>query len=107
MPYLIATHSMPADPHPGHRHSGIKAATTRRAVATLEEARAIARETVPRVFSPFIPASGCTIGPLPDGTVIEVEPTTWYKLAEAVGMASNPFNTEILDAYNARGQSCA
>jgi hypothetical protein len=62
----------------------------RRAVATLEE-----REVTPKLREMLphehparliaiaaeiarMPESGGTIGPLPDGTVIEVEQTTWW-----------------------------
>jgi hypothetical protein len=59
---------------------------SRRAVATLEEARSVCRGTVhethvngapvdePWVQTDALRESGGTVGPLPDGTVIKVEP---------------------------------
>jgi hypothetical protein len=95
-----------------------------RAVATLEEARdcaalvglgamandppdsALLRQTIML----RITEQGGTIGPLPDGTVIEVEPTTWEALDDATGAPHHRFypldesarHAEIIDAYNAR-----
>jgi hypothetical protein len=100
----------------------------RRAVATLEE-----REVTPKLREMLphehparliaiaaeiarMPESGGTIGPLPDGTMIEVEQTNWLRLAEAAGIeeahayslaeaataGAEDAQREILDAYNAR-----
>jgi hypothetical protein len=44
-----------------------------------------------------VPESGGTVGPLPDGTVIEVERVTWGQLAYRAFEKQ-----EILDAYKAR-----
>lgn len=58
-----------------------------------------------------ITESGGTVGPLPDGTVIEVEPTTWKALTPDPGWGFTVARAEagdakaqqaILDAYNAR-----
>ena len=51
-----------------------------------------------------LPGAGGTIGPLPDGTVIEVERIGWDDLSRALGW--NPDlalhrKAEIIDAYNA------
>jgi len=74
MPYIIKTVSPP--PAPNYSHSGN--VITRRAVATLDE-------TIRRVEdiaadhgsdidpSKFVGSEGGTVGPLPDGTMIEVK----------------------------------
>lgn len=53
-----------------------------------------------------LPASGGTIGPLPDGTVINVEPTTWSNLIHALisdgDITTRWTRPEILAAYNAK-----
>jgi hypothetical protein len=53
-----------------------------------------------------VPESGGTIGPLPDGTVIEVTPQTWGQLSQAAGpQYRNRYamsNVAILDAFNKR-----
>lgn len=105
---------------------------SRVAVATLEEARGKVCETLlsyPNRTSPAwdalftdaltIPESGGTIT-LPDGTVIEVEQTTWLALSEAVRDRSVPeiaylvmkaeqgspeAQQRILDAFTASGQA--
>lgn len=68
---------------------------TRRAVATLDEAREAARESVNAIDvglfreceqAELLPEHGGTIGPLPDGTVIEVEPATYEALIAALGI---------------------
>jgi hypothetical protein len=82
MPYIITTRE------------------TRRAVATLDEARgAVWRiitdadiddrpgtrrtwATVEREKAMALPAAGGTVGPLPDGTVIEVEWVDWFDVAK-------------------------
>ena len=101
---------------------------SRRAVATLEEARQIvldflefdiAAEQVDADmmdaqyrYAEALPESGGTVGPLPDGTVIEVERVSWHDLthhAPNVGRFWLPATggdeasrTAILDAFNAR-----
>jgi hypothetical protein len=96
----------------------------RRAVATLEE-----REVTPKLREMLphehparliaiaaeiarMPESGGTIGPLPDGTVIEVEQTTWWVLWEFTDLDASVLQAakagdekaqqQNLDAYNAR-----
>jgi hypothetical protein len=94
---------------------------SRRAVATLEEARdfiySLCAETDvddERIADDIdrLPESGGTVGPLPDGTVIEVEQVTWHELTHRttnVGRYWLPADhghtdaqAAILDAYNAR-----
>jgi hypothetical protein len=100
---------------------------SRRAVATLEGAN----EAVHRIahdlpgkwqittlakYTP-LPESGGTVGPLPNGTVIEVEQVGWSELARLAGRTrytvppDEPVDPDglsrkgwqvILDAYNAR-----
>lgn len=95
MPYIITTR--PAADPPNEQH-GVKAEVlSRRPVATLDDAQwavmlTIAQQnweaeggTGPAAATPAerdqadeaIGPDGGTIGPLPDGTVIEVELTTW------------------------------
>jgi hypothetical protein len=106
---------------------GNRTPVSRRAVATLKEAEAICDSRIEQQRDSFdlpgmadafeqvedvMEESGGTVGPLPDGTVIEVEPTTWLAIAETVGMtwwstATTPEATRrreqaVLDAYNAR-----
>lgn len=49
--------------------------------------------------------SGGTVGPLPDGTIIDVEQVGWHELgrrAEIKFSGPNPSCAEFIDAYNAR-----
>jgi len=123
MPYTITTwHNEDAVPIPVIP----KPKDTRRAVATLEEARAAVNNALyriegemddPRPLAGFyaqadtLPESGGTIGPLPDGTVIEVRRRSWRDLspycrfhpdAEIGDDPIDPTPAEIIDAYNAR-----
>lgn len=92
------------------------------AVATLEEARLVAAEiTLPYALAVqppadkayaaacgAIPESGGTIGPLPDGTVIEAESVIWTELADRADCFPVPWSHErILAAYNARRSGTA
>lgn len=92
MPFIVTTKRPLMDPP--LRSDGFEVAS-RRAVATLEEARDAIRKfmedrfTYGRRYFPDADAlidSGGTVGPLPDGTVIEVKPSTWLQLAIAAGM---------------------
>jgi hypothetical protein len=87
----------------------------RRAVATLEKARDTIREQTGYFYDGKLPESGGTVGPLPDGTEIEVERMTWFALAAVassvritVQMADRAAKGDvadqrrICDAYNAR-----
>ena len=89
MPYIITTTTKPAGSPPGSKLVRI----SRRAVATLDEARAVAEQINE------LPASGGTIGPLPDGTIIEVRRVGIATLASIVPAGSSISN--VVDAYNA------
>lgn len=95
MPYIVTTTER-GPVEPGIDWSNLTS-VSRRAVATLEEAKQ--RATAP-VFAHFrahgpaqplynaieaLPEHGGTIGPLPDGTVIEVEPVPWEAVAKRAG----------------------
>lgn len=84
---------------------------SRRAVATLDEARAVIRDHVVNAgvahgtTADPITNSGGTVGPLPDGTVIEVRPVAVDELAGAVFDRDDYapyFESDIIDAYNER-----
>ena len=81
---------------------------SRRAVATLEEARRMAWRTAEfgtwssDAVTETLPESGGTVGPLPDGTVIEVEPASWDDLVGPGGWNASTSEAEVVDAYNAR-----
>jgi hypothetical protein len=99
MPYIITTKS--------------RVKVTRRAVATLDEAQdgcywiAVDHGTTSEgAASIAIPHDGGTIGPLPDGTVIEVERVSLAALAGSPVAQYNARHTaEIIDAYNAAQDS--
>lgn len=85
---------------------------SRRAVATLDEARqwthdecALRCADDSAADALTIPESGGTIGPLPDGTVIEVAPhnIVWFEAElEARGIrTAGMSDAEVIDAYNA------
>ena len=90
MPYIITTTA--DDPHVG-TPAMERVTVTRIAVATLDEARRITareyREHVHRFMgfdTRWITESGGTVGPLPDGTVIEVQSVSWNWI---IGMADD------------------
>lgn len=94
MPYVITT----TTPDPCVAYSTPrKPLVTRRAVATLDEAQRLVdnrREQDALNARPWSVAvrgllnkGGGTIGPLPDGTVIEVEQITWPALALSAGLS--------------------
>jgi hypothetical protein len=105
-PYVVTTKRRDED-QPGVTVSRV---LSRRAVATLGEARGLAALSC-GISNPEhlraasrLPESGGTVGPLPDGTVIQVERVTW---AELLPMDERPLlphmtQRELLDAYNAR-----
>ena len=122
MPYIITTHA-PDLSNPAHRHSGIKAVTTRTAVATLKEARTSAfsiliginhrDETGAQYIDEdtfdaarALPDAGGTVGPLPDGTVIEVRPVSTEDLARMADIEPHAFDPDrpapIIAAFNAQ-----
>jgi hypothetical protein len=121
MPYIVTTKR----PEPKGSDPVLWAYVSRRAVATLEEARryalTVADEHEGEMWSPAMLEAVYefggegTVGPLPDGTVIEVVQTTWLDLARQAGLAEHVGSLatdaergftyappRILDAYNAR-----
>ena len=114
MPYIITTHTVAvASLTPSRNRSG---GTASRAVTTLDEARATAIEVVDRLpgdgynewhaEADNLPDAGGTIGPLPDGTVIEVARVEWEPFATDIGYdyayVADGMLTEadIIDAFN-------
>lgn len=110
MPYVITTTERV---YLGYKYGETTKETRRRAVATLAAARFAAEVAMvdhqrdtgvkpdPRqhVYAArTLPESGGKIGPLPDGTVIEVEPVTFKALAELTGHSAG----DPIAAYNAR-----
>jgi hypothetical protein len=112
VPYIITTNRYMDDPT-AEFLPGAKPGIERRAVATLDEAKgAVIRELAPRIDSAFewdLGLEGGTVGPLPDGTVIEVKRVAWLNLARGVGLDCGDMcavpNAEILDVYNAEGSN--
>lgn len=49
-----------------------------------------------------LPAEGGTVGPLPDGTVIEVARATWDDLVGPDGWNAHTTEAEVVAAFNAR-----
>jgi hypothetical protein len=132
MPYVVSTkrlHAITAAPG-----CDDYIATSCRAVATLEEARNAADEAVIAIFDTAVPhvrlpvarycqadewsrieygfrdavqalpESGGTVGPLPDGTVIQVERVAWAYLEDEMDRldgVDRPM-AEIIAAFNAR-----
>jgi len=123
MPYIITTHTRK---DAIERSVGLAPRPSRRAVATLEEARDVAEDAVigegrfdnDEAFLAAIvalPESGGTIGPLPDGTVIEVTPfkpnVPAWRAAEIVdayadGTARHPFYCGECEATHQRSEDC-
>jgi hypothetical protein len=135
-PYIVTT-KRGDPPFPNN-----PAILSRRAIATLDEARIFCTTYIsdrwsfrserfakadgdryqpsaaePYDFAISLPESGGTIGPLPDGMVIEVEATTWLDLAREAGLPDMRLFARraeldvpgwqrlVLDAYNARQQA--
>jgi len=117
MPYIITT-ATPLRGEPVHEPLD---RITRTAVATLEEAREACYDVLIKLDNdpaPYFDAhfavdnmddSGGSVGPLPDGTVIEVRPTTWERVARDAGLETWRLVTDpapvvgeqILAAFNA------
>ena len=113
MPYIITTTA--DDPHVG-TPAMERVTVTRIAVATLDEARDVVTGIVEE-REPFshkvqetagsnlsaMRESGGTVGPLPDGTVIEVRRVNWIDLGVPLGSAMYPVSeADALAAFNAR-----
>jgi hypothetical protein len=115
MPYIVTTKRQ--DQH----FAEVAEYESRRAVATLEEARQAAWRAHPLFgttngyammkardeITLAFPDSGGTVGPLPDGTVIEVKPISWDDLRDEIPgplprAEGQTRQSAILDAYNAR-----
>jgi hypothetical protein len=94
MPYVLTTKQSDERTGPSGEPSRVEF-VSRRAVATLEDAQdAVVQELHDLLDEPThdqeraantLPASGGTVGPLPDGTIIEVERMLWSSLADEVG----------------------
>jgi hypothetical protein len=110
MPYIVTTKRPDAQPY-NPAHANIWRPVSRRAVATLDAARRACLGVLDAAHlqgSPVavyraavdLPESGGTVGPLPDGTVIEVErvgwPDIWLKVGDGLS------NAQALAAFNAR-----
>jgi hypothetical protein len=88
---------------------------TRRAVATLDEAREALCDAIHAVDPDAtvfdIGGDGGSVGPLPDGTVIEVAPWTEIELATFTDLSMDQALTlpagDIIDAYNAAQETRA
>lgn len=111
MPYIVTTRR--GNVH----HSDPALGVSRRAVATLEEARhaaaQIAREHSGDTGDPRLPVLkalaisplGGTIGPLPDGTVIDVASVTEFDLKVKALVSPRATVQEACDAFNARQEA--
>lgn len=120
MPYLIIT-TYENDPT-AEFLPGAEPVQSRRAVATLDEVRkecyreirddqscqGVERARLTLAVEHLTDLGG-TVGPLPDGTVIEVEQVGWSEIGEAVGyvvhgeasMEHNEIHDLLIAAYNA------
>jgi hypothetical protein len=108
MPYIVTTKRR------GYMGLGLVRSprvVSRRAVATLEEAQGHVDVVVQEVVGwntdagHVIGPDGGTVGPLPDGTVIEVERISIAELARRAGITvprAWHTRTYLVDAYNAR-----
>jgi hypothetical protein len=109
MPYIVTTKRPAKVDHDEERAE--REHVSRRAVATLEEVKAHAASEVERrehdddqfFATALLPESGGSVGPLPDGAVIEVEQTTWRDLGwVGATMPDSGIARSLTDAYNAR-----
>ena len=106
MPYVITTK------RPFTRQLVGCHSTSRRAVATLAQARIWVTYRMPAGGPVDLPESGGTVGPLPDGTVIAVERVSYNLLRYESGWTPAPddedysaahrHGAEVIAAYNAR-----
>ena len=123
MPYIITTiNPQGAAEQDSDGRSYYVPTSTRTAVATLDEARMVGVKALPAAMTiggagPNIaatkalyalPQAGGTIGPLPDGTVVEVHQVDNARLAELAGTTSRlqsgqaKLTSLIVAAFNAR-----
>jgi hypothetical protein len=107
-PYIVTTKRPPKPP--SRTSHTVHGAHSRRAVATLEEARqavllSIHDHAVWSEWEEYVNTlSAGTIGPFPDGTIVQVERVDWPDLA-VQSASANPTNHEksrLIDAFNAR-----
>lgn len=113
MPYLVTTKQLErVAGGPPLRPAPILA---RRAVATLDEARDWIADQH-STLGPFPPRAvadlserGGKVGPLTDGTVIEVQRVGWAEVRALGGLSPQQSFTqeEVLEAYNARQAAAA
>ena len=123
MPYIITTTPRPTHDQLVARIDGVELPDTCTAVATLEEARGVAYPVVHAAWPDAtngnsdeqrahrwavvavhrLPESGGTIGPLPDGTVIEVRQVDRHDLHDLLGWPADVQGTTgaMLAAFNA------
>lgn len=107
MPYIITEYRNGPWPHTSHQRD----IRSQHAVATLKGVYpATALNISETCYHPStrrkfqrrlaaLPESGGTIGPLPDGTLIEVEQVSSKELRQRAGFGLTP--KEIVDAFNA------
>ena len=128
MPYIITTTQREITGSEGAwRGSVLEHEVSRTAVATLEDAREAALQGIEDAYRGQVPhivdsahgleafhesdtdaeellESGGTVGPLPDGTVIEVRPASWMDLKIHTDLPGDPHgtlsNATILAAFN-------
>jgi hypothetical protein len=108
MPYVVTTKRPPLSFDPFNPRATPER-VSRRAVTTLEEARAAVITALVELAAPptafSIDESGGTIGPLPDGTLIEVERVHLSALyPKAMYGRAGEWRDEakVIAAYNAR-----
>jgi len=121
MPYIITTiNPQGAAEQDSDGRSYYVPTSTRTAVATLDEARMVGVKALPAAMTiggagPNIaatkalyalPQAGGTIGPLPDGTVIEVEPVDYQTLTDALRgdymTNASQSDADVVAAFNAQ-----
>jgi len=85
---------------------GGKPIVSRTAVATLDEAQDYIGIPPGRVTRPMLTSAGGTIGPLPDGTVIEVEQVDYQSLTDALRgdymTNASRSDADVVAAFNAQ-----
>lgn len=95
------------------RSLGLAARPARLAVTTLEEARDWIVQTLGLESEADLPVAlpredgSMTVGPLPDGTLIEVHRTTEFALKVKASVSPRCTLAETIDAYNAQQKAAA